>query len=371
MLNRQGGRVSIPPTFFDNRKQEIFARAKPGQQNMNCSLHKKHFGYLHGTSTFKSLPSRARNGAGFIFNARRGFTLIELLVVIAIIAILAAMLLPALASAKKHAQQAACLSNQKQLALAWVMYANENSDKLVSINNQNQGAPDNPPDWRFRADLVSMAPPTGLGLTAPSNLTGDDKTKWYFQAGYKGGALFQYAANPDIMHCPGDFRTSYPGHFCWDSYSGVGGFTGGDPAHGATYGTITKLTQVLHPSDRFVWVEECASQQYGNPFYGENNGSWEMDPGSPAITAAKPFLFARWVDSPAAFHGQNSTFAFVDGHVETHRWINSSTIAFANDMILTKYPNTPPGITGNAANNDPNKADLYYVASHFPTPLNP
>ncbi|SVB01006.1 uncharacterized protein METZ01_LOCUS153860, partial [marine metagenome] len=61
---------------------------------------------------------------------QHGFTLIELLVVIAIIAILAALLLPALAKSKSLATGAACQNNQKQLALAWTMYATDNSDKL-------------------------------------------------------------------------------------------------------------------------------------------------------------------------------------------------------------------------------------------------
>jgi prepilin-type N-terminal cleavage/methylation domain-containing protein/prepilin-type processing-associated H-X9-DG protein len=372
MLNKQGGRVWIPATFLtiENKKVRL---DKSGHKNMNCLLQKKHFGHLPDTSAFKSLPSRARNNAGFIFDLRRGFTLIELLVVIAIIAILAAMLLPALAAAKKRATQAACLSNQKQLSLAWMMYASENSDKVVSMSNQN--AADNPPDWCILPALVTQTP--------PSNLSGDDKTKWLFQTGYKDGALFQYASNPDIIHCPGDIRVlnSIPKHFCWDSYSGPGGYTGGDASlegtttsggvQVSTAGSITKQTQLIHPSDRFVFVEESASQQDAGNAYGINNGTWEMHPGGPNVPPS-PFKTASWVDSPAAFHGANSTFSFADGHVEPHKWINGSTITFANDMLPGKYSNlTPPGVSGTAANNDPNKADIYYVASHFPTSLNP
>src|SRR5881628_940808 len=78
---------------------------------------------------------------------RRGFTLIELLVVIAIIAILAAMLLPALAKAKLKAQGIQCMSNHRQLCLAWRLYAEDNRDVLVYASDDGSSNPDNQYAW--------------------------------------------------------------------------------------------------------------------------------------------------------------------------------------------------------------------------------
>src|SRR5690349_11881231 len=87
--------------------------------------------------TGSSAKPRTNHGPGF-----EGFTLIELLVVIAIIAILAAMLLPALSSAKLKATTATCLNNQKQMALSWMMYADDNQDLLVNFNNTDSVNPE-------------------------------------------------------------------------------------------------------------------------------------------------------------------------------------------------------------------------------------
>jgi prepilin-type N-terminal cleavage/methylation domain-containing protein/prepilin-type processing-associated H-X9-DG protein len=259
----------------------------------------------------------------------KAFTLIELLVVIAIIAILAAMLLPALSSAKARAQATTCINNQKQLALAWTMYADDSSGGVVNFDTAKNGTGDLP--WRWAIPPVAAST---LGLDKQTAATA------VLQAGYAQGALYQYAPNVNVLHCPADRRATYPvvpspattvpGNFAYGSYSGVGGLNGN--MNGATETTLKKQSLITHPTDRYLWVEE-------NDPRGENESSWVLIPGTrPALTGG------AFEDSVASWHGRTSTFSWADGHAENHRWIDDTTVKYALSNDPSKY-GSPPTIT--------------------------
>jgi prepilin-type N-terminal cleavage/methylation domain-containing protein len=275
----------------------------------------------------------------------RGFTLIELLVVIAIIAILAALLLPALARAKAKAWTTNCVSQQKQLALAWNMYADDFQERICYSGTDTSY---NPNDLPFRWATPPKMPAPTPGITAEAY------QEMCVRAGYQQGALYPYAPNTSVIHCPADtrYKLKVP-EFSFGSMS-MAGSLNGEPAdyQGQMWFQFSKRTQLLHPSERYVIVEE-------NDPRGESVGSWVFHQGTPPDLAG-----AYVVDSPAAFHSANSsTFSWADGHATWRKWQDAAVLADALSTNPDKYASGPTLAQG--------PRDVYFLANGYAYQTNP
>ena len=245
-----------------------------------------------------------------------GFTLIELLVVIAIIAILAAMLLPALSKSKLKAQGIACISNMKQLDLAWILYTGDNNDQLPLNPEGSIARKEGQPGGYCGAWVAGW-------LEYNTTYADNTNTALLVDPLYQSyGSIGGYAKAPGVYHCPGD-QSRDPTYgprvrsCSMNSYVGIAGnspWANTEQASGfECYHKSTDFKR-LSPVNAFVFLDEQSSSIDDNFFTVDTAG---YNPGGNTASLVAKNL-------PAVYHNNCSSFAFADGHAEIHRWANPS-----------------------------------------------
>jgi len=239
---------------------------------------------------------------------RTAFTLIELLVVIAIIAILMAILMPALNRVKEQGKRAACLGNMKQLTLSWIMYADENDDRIV--NGEACEGSDGMCPMPTVAHHIGELWWTGDDC-ASGYMTGEQLPQQTQIKAIRAGALYDYCRDEDLYRCPTGIRGEMRTYTITDAMNGLrraGTYVGNVGARvGRTVLWIKKRSEISTPgpSYRLVFLDEG-----------------RVTPDSYACH----YQQATWWDPPFVRHGDGSNVSFADGHADYWKWEGKKTL---------------------------------------------
>ncbi len=257
--------------------------------------------------------------------SRRGFTLIELLVVIAIIAILAAMLLPALTRAKLKAQGIQCMNNHRQLSIAWRMYTDDNRD-LLPYASEN---PSDPESYKY------------AWVTGTLNNNPNNRSNWDPSLDILKSPLLPYAGKSlAIWRCPADRSFVKVGSetkprvrsMSMNVYLGGWGGTDGGWGYSRTWKLYLKSSQFspMSPSKLFVFLDMREDSVDMGNFATKMDGYSESMP--------NPRLYGFY-DLPGMYHAGSSGFSFADGHSEIKKWRDPRTVppVVKNGQVMDNF----------------------------------